>query len=422
MSWAKLNAISDIHDQLQSGRQYGTNRLKRLIRRERPIHCKLAFWCALALCSILLAPVISLYYIKKLLLLLWRMCFPLRIGCCAEATCLRRFIGHVQPIPRIIDYDGICSGPVLPYLQHVESIILLDPPSDQATNYRLPRNLRWLRVELHRTRVLPVGWLPSQLTVLAIHGGREYLLQPGVLPQSLLTLLLDRAVENKLRWAYDEPHVGYQFLPFPAIAAGVLPSQLQWLIINEWQLPMTDLVLPASLTQLDLYKLLDHPIPVGCLPVGLQTLRIVSSSYNPQNLRGALPSSLRELHLHCPMQQPLPASLLAQVPHLEVLDLDDRYRHLLNAGDSFAPLTRLRVLRVGLRWWDRRTEVAVGEPIFAHELPASLRRLIVVPCIDEESPPLDELVLMTASRPALVIEYESISHEDPYNMLAIAIS
>ena len=398
---------------------HGTSRLDRFIRRERPMHCELLLWCALALCSVLLAPVILLYYLKKLLLLLWRMCFPLRIDCRSEPTRLGRSIGRVQPIPHITKLGGLCYGPALPYVQHAESLSLMDPPGDQVTNYQLPRNLRWLHLDLHRTRVLHTGWLPSQLTVLRIIAGREDLLQPGVLPQSLLTLLLNRGVNQMLHYAYDEPYAGYRLLPLEPIGAGVLPSRLQSLII-EWQRPMTDLVLPASLTRLDLHKLPDQPMPVGCLPVGLQALRIISHSFSPQNLRGALPCGLRELHLRCSMKEPLPSSLLAQVPQLEELDLD-HYPHRLTASNSFDFLSRLRVLRVGLKSRDWRTGLVVREPIDAHELPASLRRLIVVPCNHRECAPLDELELMTASHPALVVEYEPQTRERAYDMDGVGI-
>ena len=346
--------------------------------------------CWLAACSLVLVvgfiatlPLLVYWYLKDKLL---SSCYPRRVDCCAESRRLRHHIGRVRPIPRITRVTGRCYGPSLPYLQHAEEMFVYDHLQEHITKYKLPRSLRRLYIALHRDRELSVDWLPPGLTMLAMAGGNEHVLQPGVLPQSLVTLVLHRGGKE---WTANLPHTF-----FPQIAAGVLPSQLQRLDI-EWSRPLTDLALPSSLTRLDLYELPNQPIPADYLPAGLRTLRISTAAFDSQQLFGALPSSLRMLQLYCTLTVPLTAAMLARIPLLEELDLGSRYPHRLNAV-SLAPLTSLRVLRVGMVHW---------QPIAINELPASLCRLIVVPSASPR-PPLDELVSMKASRGALDIIYD----------------
>ena len=351
------------------------------------IRWTLADCCIFALLATCIVPVLFIIGLKRLLVML---CCPRREDCCAKAKRLRR-VGRVQPIPRVIRLEKWCHPPALPYLQHAEELRLADHPGEPVTKYKLPHSLRRMFVQLLPERVLSASWLPSGLTVLALSGGTDKVLQPGVLPQSLRTLIIERGDE--------ESGEHYRKACLQLSTAGVLPPQMQHLAI-QWNLPLTNLVLPVPLTRLDVCDIPNQPIPPNYLPAGLLSLRIITSSFDPHHLRGALPSSLQVLRLHCSLTNPVSASLLAQVPQLEVLDLGSRYPYRLTAGEPFAALTRLREMRVGLVVW---------QLIPAHELPASLRRLIVVVARSAPRPSLDELPMATL-RSAVEVEYE---HE-PY--------
>ena len=326
---------------------------------------------------------------------------PRRVDCCTDVTRAGRYIGRMQPIPRIIRVKGRCHGSALAYLQHAEELDVHDQAGEPVTKYTLPRTLRKLYIALLQRQVVNVNWLPPGLTALAMTGGTESLLRPGVLPQSLLTLVLQLTGGAYGALAYDQ-------VSQPAVV-GVLPSQLQRLVI-QWNRLLADITLPASLTRLDLYALPDLPIPAGYLPVGLRTLRISTTSFNPRHLIGALPSSLRALHLYCMLTQPLTADLFASTPLLEELDLGNRFSYSLDAG-ALVPLTSLHVLRFGLKYW---------RPVPVSELPASLRRLVVV-TPTAARPTLNELAPNAALGATLVVKYEFEPYPITHNMDAETI-
>ena len=322
--------------------------------------------------------------------------FPDRQHCCQQNSRLTRYM-RVRRIPRVIRSADVCYGPALPFLQHAEELRVVDHRRTPINEYKLPRTLRRLYVALLADRNLDGNWLPPQLTALAIVGGTEDVIQPGMLPQSLLSLFLERAGD-----VYGS---SAQNSPFQPIAAGVLPSQLQHLVIH-WYRSLTNLALPASLTRLDLYELPDLPIPPDCLPVGLRTLRISTTMFDPRHLIGALPPRLCVLQLHCMLTQPLTAAMLSSAQLLEELDLGSLYPHLLTAG-SLVPLTQLRVLRLPTMEW---------QPISVFALPVSLRRLILV-IAAHGRPSVNELVPLAATRPALVVGFET-QPADTTNLLS----
>ena len=238
-------------------------------------------------------------------------------------------------------------------LQHVVKAAVADQYYDPISRCKLPSTLRELLLFLHDWRELKATTLPPRLTLLVLLELDTIALQPGVLPQSLLTLGLHY---NDVVQESTDPSTCIQ-----PISAGVLPSQLLQLEIM-WSRSLTDLALPASLTQLTLFFLPNLPIPLGSLPAGSQRLSISTMDFDLRNLRGALPSSLR-VRLCCSLTHPLTAELLSGVPQLEELNLDKKCMYRLTAG-LFASLTQLRVLRL----------TGYKHSVAAGELPPSLRR------------------------------------------------
>ena len=112
----------------------------------------------------------------------------------------------------------------------------------------------------------------------------------GVLPQSLTSLCLTAFFDTR-----------------NGIGQGVLPASLQRLRVLEWTLPLSNIVLPVSLTELDMQNLADHPL---CpLPPQLQVLCIGGLFSQP--LTGVLPPTLRVLRFTGRFQQPLTADMFA---------------------------------------------------------------------------------------------------------------
>ena len=189
---------------------------------------------------IMLAVFFTLAVVARLLFapILKPCLFPKRASCCDRGRLLTRYTEPVQ-IPRIIRLaDGLdltCTPEDMPLLQHAEVLCMGDSGSRPIEQCTLPHSLRKLLLSFHDYSVLlKAGPLPK-LTVLVLIEVPGILLQPGVFPQSLVTLQL-----------YYEPAIRESFV-HPAIrpiAAGVLPSQLQCLRI-EWPRSLADLVLPA---------------------------------------------------------------------------------------------------------------------------------------------------------------------------------
>ena len=327
---------------------------------------------------------------------LWLWCWGFRrpppTHCCGEDSSLDR--NGWLPMPRIGTLAGWCDTYDMACLQHVVKALVGDANGRPISQCKLPATLRELLLSLHNWRELRADTLPRQLTLLAMVGLNDVVLQHGMLPQSLMTLGLyyQRTVHDST----TNPHTTIQ-----PIAAGVLPSQLQTLQII-WSRSLADLVLPASLTHLDVRSLPNLSIPPSTLPVGLQSLTITTAtgvSFDPHNLHGALPSGLRVLRLFCIFSQPLMVDLFTQVPQLEELCM--AYPCPLTAG-LLAPLTQLRVLCLE----------AYRHPIAAGQLPPSLRRLAIVVGRSERA---EELVPLAVRHASLVVEFQSVA--DPIPLL-----
>ena len=347
-----------------------------------PIHLTAAI-VILVLCTIL--PCII--PIRDLLL-------PDRSDCCAEALRLSR-LRRLVPLPRVLLLSGLCPVTDVPYLQHVEEMQSYDWKSQPITAHKLPRSLRRLSLTLYDYGVLKTDALPPRLTVLIVEEVDKGIRRRR-LSQSLVMLIVQCKLTARevmdLVLARIRCHDGIR-----PIAAGVLPSQLQWLDIT-WNRSLADLALPKSLVRLELRHpcITFPPIPPNSLPPHLHTLCIYGWGLLAHHLAGALPSSLRVLRLHCFVLQwsPLTAELLAQVPLLEELDLGGGYQHSLTG--VLAPLTRLRVLRV----------YGVGRrPFKTGTLPLSLRRLTMVTVTMEEA---DALVPMAVRHVGLVVGFDNV--------------
>ena len=171
-------------------------------------------------------------------------------------------------------------------------------------------------------------------------------LPAGMLPESLKSLHLTDGYDTGC-----------------AITEGVLPSNLRRLELHEWKLPLSDIALPASLVELDIHSLHNHPLPV--LPAQLEVLRI-GGAFN-QSLLGVLPASLRVLRLTGNYYQPFTADVCDCMPQLEELYLSD---HSITQplGGRVLPQS-LRILRVGQYY-----SLVIPQ---TSDVPPQLRRLIV---------------------------------------------
>ena len=262
--------------------------------------------------------VVSWWYFAWLLL-------SRRRDCCAAGWWLWR---RRHTMPRVISLSTqLWDVELLPYLQHLtELVITYRKNKPFGKKYPLPHSLRTLRVLSSPDLTLKADTLPTRLTALTLSAVKNAPLSVGVLPQSLTSL--------HLAWGFDTRW---------AIGTDVLPSHLHKLQLHQWTLPLSDIALPASLIELEVRWLSDHPLPV--LPPQLEVLAI-GGAFN-QPLTGILPPTLRILDFLGHFDLPLTASLFASVPQLEGLFLSDHSARQLIVSD----LPRsLRVLRVGKRY------------------------------------------------------------------------
>ena len=264
------------------------------------------------------------------------------VACCEAGTVggRRRLL-----MPRVTKLSaGLRDMRLLPYLQHLTELTIRHDkrwrPFDDK--YPLPHSLRTLHLLDSPGLMLEADTLPPRLTSLSLGAIKNESLSAGVLPQSLTSLELTRGFDARC-------------------GETVLPSNLQRLELDEWKPRLSNIVLPATLTELDIRWLSNHPLPV--LPSQLEVLAIGGAFSQP--LIDALPSSLRVLRL-TGFEQPLTASAFASTPQLEELYLKDDSPRELDV--SVLPRS-LRVLRLG----KLHTLVVSG----ASDLPPQLHRVIV---------------------------------------------
>ena len=226
------------------------------------------------------------------------------------------------------------------YLQHLTELTTMYAKSKPFRKVSpLPRSLHTLQLYSSPDVTLTREMLPPRLISLSMGAVKNMPLPVGVLPQSLTSLHL---------W------LGYDFES--PIGEDVLPAGLTKLALNEWKKSLSTIAMPASLTDLHIYCLSDHPLPA--LPSQLQMLCIGGDFSQP--LTSVLPSTLRVLKLTGKWDQPLTRDMFACTPQLEELHLNDLCpaRRL-----TVAVLPRsLRVLRVGWRWTLTVLEAAEALP------------------------------------------------------------
>ena len=278
-----------------------------------------------------------------------------RIGCCGQDGVsngrLSGFLrSKLRPIPRVITVTGTIPSHLLPYLKHVvEARVVDDDSLSIGPHNPLPRSLRTLQLYDSPHLTLKPDTLPPRLTALTLGAlKRGAQLKPGVLPYSLVKL-----------------HLTGEFNTRSAIVAGVLPPTLQRLEVDEWKLPLSDLVMPASLVHLRVHMLNSDTIRPGTLPPQLEVLQLEGFFDQPHPIGAdVLPTSLRVLHLMGCYSQPFTYRTLAGMKQLVELQLSHHYRHPLQP--HILP-SSLRVLRLG----------TLVEPVMPGALPSQLHRLIV---------------------------------------------
>ena len=230
--------------------------------------------------------------------LVWLLLFRRRVDCCTKSR--PGLWRRRHTIPRVTRLcTELYDTRLLPYLQHLTELsIAYDKDEERfvSSNNPLPHSLRTMRLLASPDLVLLSTTLPPHLTSLSLSTLKDWRLPVGVLPASLTSLHLTEGFD--MRWP---------------IKAGVLPSSLQRLSIDEWTLPLSDIALPASLVELDIDNLADRPLLA--LPPQLEVLRI-GGAFN-QSLLGVLPASLRVLRLVGEYNQLL--NLTAWAPQLEEL-------------------------------------------------------------------------------------------------------
>ena len=110
---------------------------------------------------------------------------PKYANCCNEnKRLITRFWRH-EPMPRITRLSEPCPLDVSPYLQHVEEAQFSQRPLSAC---KPPHSLRKLLLMVNEVGALEESVLLPQLTELALLV-RDMALQPGSLPQSLVTLV-----------------------------------------------------------------------------------------------------------------------------------------------------------------------------------------------------------------------------------------
>ena len=242
--------------------------------------------------------------------------------------------------------DRMWDVRLLPYLQHVTELTTAYGKHWPigSKEHPLPHSLRTLTLEISPELELKPDTLPPRLTSLSLSVIKSMPLPVGVLPQSLTSL-----------------HLTYCFDTSCGIEEGVLPSSLVTLRVDEWKLPLSHIALPASLIEVDVRLLHDHPLPV--LPSQLEVLQI--GGWFNQPLIGVLPSSLRVLRLTGLFSQPFTSDVFESTPQLEELYLSD-----------LSPVRQLvaRVLPRSLQVLSLGKRHTIRE---LSDLPSQLRRLIV---------------------------------------------
>ena len=276
--------------------------------------------------------------------LLWKLCTR-RVDCCAErrwGAWRRRY-----RMPRVTRLSGgLWDMRLLPYLQHLTELATeYDKDRPFGKKYPLPATLRTLRLLDSPDLELTADTLPPGLTSLTLGAVKNRPPLVGALPQSLTSLCLTHGFQAEM-----------------LIGVDVLPSNLQRLELCHWTWPLSNIVLPASLSELQIHKLADHPLPV--LPSQLRVLCLGGPFQQP--LTGVLPSSLRVLRLTGFFSQPLTADMFAGTPQLEELYLSD---HSPARQLAMKVLPRsLRVLRLG--------ELCTLVTYESSDVPPQLRRVI----------------------------------------------
>jgi len=293
--------------------------------------------------------VLGLLYSTIIILIACYSAWLLRQRECCESGRLTTWRRRWYPVPRVTRLrTELYDAPLLPYLQHLTELTIRHDMKDKpiGAKYPLPHSLRTLRLVNSPDLVLEPHTLPPRLTSLSLGSIKNDSLPIGVLPESLTSLELIHGFDT--RWAVEE---------------SVLPSSLLRLKLYEWTLPLSDLALPASLTELDIASLSNYPLPA--LPPQLELLAI-GGGYD-QPLTGKLPASLRILRLSGYFGQPLTADLFDSTPQLKELCLSD-YGTTRQLDVSVLPRS-LRVLRVGEQY----------ELVMAHtaHIPPHMERVIV---------------------------------------------
>ena len=266
-----------------------------------------------------------------------------RRDCCCVGRRVNVLRGWYQ-LPRVQRLsDELRDMRLLRYLHHLTELTVLYKPIGKK--YPLPHSLRTLRFSATLDLILEADTFPPRLTSLSLSKIKNTPLPADVLPESLTSLQLTSGFDTQ-----------------SSIGAGVLPASLQRLEVDEWKLPLSRIVLPPSLIELDIHSLSNYRLPV--LPPQLQVLAI-GGAFN-QPLTGVLPSGLRVLRLTGHFSQPLTAIEFASTPVLEELYLGDHSASLLALG---ALPRSLLVLRVG-----KRISFIISEVLDA---PPQLRRVIL---------------------------------------------
>ena len=294
----------------------------------------------------------ALFFVYPYLGLRWRL--AIRTDCCGTELRLRKWRGW-RMMPRVTRLKGeLRNLTLLPHLKHLTELEVRSYEHNVlGKQWPLPHSLRTLRLRNSRFLTLTPDTLPPHLTSLTLGAVKDTLLPLGVLPQSLTSLYLTSGFSTEL-----------------PIGEGVLPACLQRLKVDEWTQPLSHIALPASLTNVVIHRLSDHPLPA--LPSHIQCFA-VGGAFN-QPLNNVLPAGLRVLRLTGKWEQPLTAHLFACTPQLEELWLSDKMPFCELAA-SVLPRS-LRVLRLGLHH-----SLVIPHPL---DKPPELHRVLVTHTWEDE--------------------------------------
>ena len=172
----------------------------------------------------------------------------------------------------------------------------------------LPPSLEVLQFDVNLRHPLSIGVLPLSLVHLVIRQ-YDFPIQPGVLPPSLERLYLKS-------WNF----------PLQVDGVNVLPASLKALQLTVLNQPLLPHVLPSGLTHLVVRRRFTQEVQQGMLPSSLFSLDLGQGSQRALRHFSVLPRSLRVLFLHTNSDLPL---LPNQLPDgLEVL----HWRHWRHEG------------------------------------------------------------------------------------------